>query len=264
MSIPNSESWGLGQAKIVARSTRATTEVVAIISDIHAPHYDKNALDSALNLINAVQPHRVAINGDINDFFQLSSFNKGLSRMDSLQDEIDVGNKIRRQVREAAPNALIDETEGNHESRIKTYVEKNGRALTSLRNLNPSALFAWQENEIVSHGTNGYRLRPHFLIKHGTIVRGEGGATAKAEQLGAGIAGVSGHTHRLAKYRKDGYTPRAWWEGGCLARLDPDYVEVPNWEHGMLIAYLSTRTENYQVDMVSALNGRLMYGGKVY
>lgn len=264
MTLPKSESWGLGAARVLPRATRANTEVVAIISDIHVPHYDSNALDSALKLIEDLQPHRVGINGDINDFFSISSFNKGADRLDTLQDEIDVGNRVRSKVREKAPNALIDETEGNHESRIVDYVRKNARALTSLRNLNPASLFAWKENEITSHGTNGYRLRPHFLVKHGTIVRGEGGATAKAEQLAAGIGGVSGHTHRLSKYRKDGYKPRAWWEGGCLCRLDPDYVEVPNWETGMLIAYLSTKTDNFQVDMVSALNGRLMYGGKVY
>lgn len=264
MTSPKSETWGLGRARIVGRATRAATEVNVIISDIHAPHYDVRALSSALKLIEDIQPHRVGINGDINDFFSISSFNKGADRLDTLQDEIDLGNKIRRRVREAAPNARLDENEGNHESRIRDYVRKNARALTSLRNLNPESLFDWAQNEITPHGTNGYRLRPHFLVKHGTIIRSEGGATAKAEQLAANINGVSGHTHRLAPYRKDGYAPREWWEGGCLCRLDPDYVEVPNWRHGLLVVYLSTKTDNFKIDPVSTFNGRFTYGGKTF
>src|SRR5665213_3553343 len=262
MSLPSSESWGLGQARVLPRATRAATEVNVIISDIHVPWYDKNILDSAINLIEAVDPHRIGINGDINDFFSISSFNKGLSRLDSLQEEIDLGNRVRERVRQAVPNALIDETEGNHESRIKDYVAKNARALTSLRNLDPASLFAWAENQITPHGTNGYRVRPHFLIKHGSMIRAGSGNTAKAEQLASGVSGVSGHTHRLGKYRRDGYMPRQWNEIGCLCRLDPDYVDSPDWEHGMAVVYLSTKSDAFQIDMVSSYKGRFKYGGK--
>lgn len=264
MSIPKSESWGLGPAKVVGRATRALTEVNVIVSDIHYPHHDADALDSALNLITALEPHRVGINGDTGDYFQISTHNRQGRGKETLQKEINGTNSIRSKVRQSAPNALIDENWGNHEERITEFIRKDSNPFAYLDAVQPEKLFHWEENEITPHGTNGYRLRPGFLVKHGTLIRGEGGITAKAERMAAGINGVSGHTHRLAKYRKDGYTPQEWHEGGCLCRLDPDYVEVPNWQHGLLIIFLSTKTDAFKVEMVSTLGGRFTYGGKVY
>src|SRR5882724_8825139 len=113
--LPKSETWGLGAARVVPRSTKEATEIVVTISDIHYPHHDRAALTSAFNLIEAVQPHRLVINGDTNDFFGASDHNKSDERQDSLQSEVTGGNRIRGEARRRAPNALIDENEGNHD-----------------------------------------------------------------------------------------------------------------------------------------------------
>lgn len=259
-------SWGLGAAKPVHAATTETTEVVVFVSDIHVPFHDHRMVEATWELIRDVEPHRVVLNGDIADFFQLSRFNKGLDRLDTLQQELDDANEIRSGYRVVAPNAVIDETEGNHDSRLRTFVQMNARALTSLRNLQPSALNAWEENEITPHGENGFLLRPNFLVKHGTIVRSEAGATAKAELSAAGISGLSGHTHRLSQYAKAGYVQREWWEGGCLCRTDPDYVAggVPNWQNGCLVGQFSTKSDSFVISPVFRYEDSLVFGGKRY
>jgi hypothetical protein len=68
-----------------------------------------------------------------------------------LQDEIDQANAIRRAIREAAPGAVLDESEGNLDSRVRTYVAQNGRALTSLRALEPARLFRYDDLDINWH-----------------------------------------------------------------------------------------------------------------
>ena len=207
----------------------------------------------------ALQPDRVVLNGDINDFFQLSRFNKGLERLDSLQDEIDQAVGFRRDVRDAAPDAGIDETEGNHDNRVSSYVKQNARALASLRALEPASLFGYRELDIRWHPGAGFRLRPDFLVKHGTIVRGEAGAAAKAEFMLAGISGVSGHTHRLATYRRSGYSQRQWTEGGCLCRTDPDYVVGrPNWQVGCTVGEFTRN--HFHITEVPFVNGKLRLG----
>lgn len=265
MTIPKSETWGLGAAKLVARSTRAVEEVVVSISDIHYPHHDKEVLESAFNLLESIQPHRLIINGDTNDFFGVSDHNKTEARKNLLQKEVDGGNSVRAEARRRAPNALIDENEGNHDAYIEKYIRKEARALESLRGLDPNNLFAWAENEITPHGRNGLRLRPHFLIKHGDIVRAESTATAKGEYAKTKINGVSGHVHRAGRYRTDGYRTELWQSQGCLCRLDPDYVSgLPNWNHGIAIIFLSTKTDAVKIDSVETFNGRFHYGGKTF
>lgn len=253
--------WGQGAAKLVSSKK---DELVVFGSDFHFPYQDNTAIESFLWMVQSLQPDRVVLNGDIADFFQLSRFNTGLARIDHLQNEIDQANYFRTLVRQKAPNAVIDETEGNHDSRIKSYVEKNARSLQSLRALQPEALFRYKDLEINWHPGCGFLLRPEFLVKHGTIVRGEAGATAKAELALAGISGISGHTHRLARYRKVGYVQREWLEQGCLCRLDPDYIAggLPNWSQGCAVGEFSRGS--FVIHEVPFTGGRLRFGKESY
>lgn len=235
------------------------------ISDIHVPYHDETVVDSAIRLIRRLKPHNVVINGDVADFFQLSRFNTGTERVDDLQDEIDTANEIRRRIRKAAPDSRIIETQGNHDFRVHSYVEQNARALKSLRALEPNRLFLYDELGFDWFPGAGFRIRPHFLVKHGTVVRGDAGASAKGEHLLSGISGISGHTHRLATYRKEGYVRRQWTEQGCLCKMSPAYITgKPNWTHGIVVCQFSTTSDAFTVEEVQARDGRLVYGGKSY
>lgn len=255
-----STKWGDGQARLVKSKSR---ELVIFLSDLHFPYQDADLVRSALDLIRDLRPDRVVLNGDLNDFFQLSRFNKDGSRIDDLQDEIDQANDFRAAVREASPEAIIDETEGNHDNRVISYVRANARALASLRALEPANLFLARELEINRHPGCGFLLRPDFLVKHGTFVRGEAGASAKAELLASGISGISGHVHRLATYRRAGYVTRQWTEQGCLCRIDPDYIPGrPNWTQGCAVGEFTP--SSFVIHEVPAVDGSLRFGGASY
>jgi predicted phosphodiesterase len=265
VSPPNVTKWGTGAARLVPVTTRRETELVVFGSDFHFPYQDDSVIESFLSLVKELQPDRVVLNGDVADFFQLSRFNISGDRIELLQEEIDQANDFRQAVRVNAPDAVIDETEGNHDNRVTTYVRKNAQALKSLRALRPEALFRYGELEINWHPGSGFLLRPSFLVKHGSFVRQEAGASAKAEFMAAGISGISGHTHRLAPYKKSGYTPRVWWEQGCLCRLDPDYViGKPNWEQGIMVGEFSTKTDSFYLHAIPFLDGKLRFGRESY
>ena len=251
------EVWGGGQAPLLQTKSN---ELVVIGSDFHVPYQDVGVVNSFVKLVRSLKPDRVVLNGDVSDFFGLSRFNTAKERMDSLQAEIDEANQIRRRVRLAAPNAVLMEGEGNHDSRIITYVAQNATVLSSLRALKPESLFKYTDLEIQWYSGAGVRLRPDLVIKHGTLVRGEAGASAKAECMAAGANGVSGHVHRLATYRRNGYTKRQWVEGGCMCRLDPDYiVGPPNWEQGCVVVELAR--ESFVTHEVPYVDGKLRFGG---
>ena len=261
----SSVAWGYGPGPLVHPATTEETETLVSISDLHIPYHDEQVVDSAIRLIRRLRPHNVVINGDVADFFQLSRFNTGTERMDDLQDEIDAANSIRKRIRKAAPDARIIENEGNHDHRFHKYVEEEARALKSLRDLDPRRQFMYDDLDIHWFPGAGFRIRKEFLVKHGTIVRGEAGASAKGEHLLSGISGISGHTHRLAPYRREGYTKRVWWEQGCLCKLTPEYiVGSPNWTQGIVVCQFSTTSDAFLVEPVEAVDGKLVYGGKAY
>lgn len=264
--VPKSEIWDGGLAPIVEKSTTEELEVVVILTDIHAPYHNSAQLKAALELIADIQPHVVVLNGDMNDFFGISRFNKSNERVDELQSDLDIGNDIRKAVRAAAPNALIRENLGNHDERIVTYIELNAKQLHSIRALKPEKLFMLDELEITLYGREGHRIRPEFVIEHGHVVRKDSGASAKSRLADTLISGYMGHTHRLGDARRTGYRKLAWFEGGCLCQQSPDYVVgEANWQPGIGVGHFSTRNDNlFNIELVAALGDAFIYGGKVY
>lgn len=258
--------WGHGEARLVKPATKEAVELVVSGSDFHFPYHDPEAVRSFLSLVEQLQPHRVVLNGDVCDFFQLSRFNRDGTREDQLQSELDQGNAFRKAVREAAPNAVIDETEGNHDRRIRDWLGANAPALKGLRVLAPTVLFEHADHAITGHPGCGFRLRPHFLVRHGSVVRKGAGNSAKGELDNAGISGWSGHTHRLATFRKNGYRTLQWTEQGGFMRLDPDYIAggKPDWTQGCVVGEFSTKTDNFVSYEVPFVAGKLRFGREAF
>lgn len=261
--IPKAELWGEGRAEIIEPSTKERWEVGLLVSDIHAPYHDKQLIESVIKVLEHLQPHFVVLNGDINDFFGLSRFNKAQERLELLQSELDIGIEIRKAFREAAPNARFYETIGNHEERLLTYPGFNAPALRSLRSLKPSSLLGLDELEIRQFPQHGFRLREEFVVEHGVIVRSTSGASAKARLEATLISGIMGHTHRFDSYHKSGYRDLSWYEQGCLCMLNPDYVKGgANWKQGFAIGTFSTKTPNFNIQLVPAVGRGFIFDNK--
>lgn len=263
--IPKSEIWGVGKAPVVEPSTKAHWESVAFLSDIHVPYHDVALLDAAIEMLVDIQPDRVVINGDTNDFFGISRFNRAMERLELLQSELDMGKQVRALLRDACPNAVFEETMGNHEERLITYPGFNAPALQSLQALRPANLLGLNELEIRHWPQNGFRLREDFIVEHGVAIRKQSGATARARLEDTLISGIMGHTHRMDSYRRSGYRDLVWFEQGCLCLLNPDYVKgEANWKQGFALGLFSTRSENFNIQLVPAIGRGFIYDGKHY
>ena len=56
-----------------------------VISDIHFPYQDDKAIKAALDFIKTNPVDTIILNGDILDFYDVSSFDKDPDRINSLQ-----------------------------------------------------------------------------------------------------------------------------------------------------------------------------------
>lgn len=161
-----------------------------VLSDIHFPYHDPKAIKAALDFIAARKINTIILNGDVLDFYDVSSFDKDPDRVNSLQKEIDMAQKFFKKLRDIKPNAWIVFIKGNHSYRIERYLKKHPE-LYSLDALKLPNLLGLDKYNI-QYVDKELRLGSLKFI-HGDIVRKFSGYTAKAEMERHDCSGISGH-----------------------------------------------------------------------
>jgi predicted phosphodiesterase len=219
------------------RHASSFTKLAVSLSDQHIPFQDKRIEKQTLSMLRNLQPDVIILNGDVVDFYSVSSFLKDPARKLTLQDELDQTKVYVAKVRAACPNADIRYTTGNHETRLTRYLLSNAKALSGLRCLNLGELLDLGGQEVKLHGTEGFRLNRNLIVTHGSRISRHAGSTARMEFDAHLMSGVSGHTHRVGRYDVSGAGGEySWIEQGCLCQLEADYITgVPNWQNGLAI-----------------------------
>lgn len=207
-----------------------------VVSDIHFPFQDDNAIKAFFKFLKENIVDTIILNGDILDFYDVSSFDKDPDRINSLQKEINLAKRFFKRLREVSPNSKIIFIKGNHCVRLERYLKKHPE-LYSLDVLKLPNLLGLQEFDI-EYVDKYYKLGS-LKITHGSIVRKFSGYTAHAEMDKNDCSGISGHVHRLSSfYKKTPSRYLAWFEGGCLCDINPEYVNNPDWQQGFIYGYI--------------------------
>lgn len=229
------------------------------INDLHIPFHDKNTLEVFYKFLKDVKVDKIIIAGDLLDFYELSTFDKDPMRKFTIQEEIDKCYEVLKKLKEYCSE--IHFIKGNHEDRLRRFLWKNP-SLASIKVLELSKLLNLDTLGIEYHDFE-YVYRK-FRFTHGTIVRQESGATAKAELLKYGGSMASGHTHRLAMYIKtDARGTVGAYEGGCLCELTPEYIQgTPNWQQGFLV--FDFDGDRFFCQVVPIIDHKFIYGNKKY
>lgn len=248
-------------------SNEYEAERVVFLSDLHFPFVDTKIIPQILSLIQDYKPHRVVLNGDLFDFYDLSRFIKVPGKEFTLQDELDQGQEFIKAVRVAiGDSGIIDFIPGNHEDRLVKYLATDGSALQSLRGLRMEELVKSQEYGVTVHPREGFMLRPNFLVFHGTKVSKHSSYTCKSELDSHGLSGISGHTHRLGLHLKSDLSgTKSWYEQGCLCTLAAEYITgTPNWQHGFALGEFAWESDWFNVELVQIKNRELKWRGVDY
>lgn len=253
---------------MVVKKNTELTDITIALPDIHCGFEDRESIDNVLEYVSDVKPNHIVQIGDYYDCHSISRFDKEPSRIDTLQEELDIGYRLWKDIQRAAPKATYTQLEGNHERRLhKTLLANPG--LYSLKNLQPRKLFnldelgiEWVPAEktkylnnslVLTHGANddGCKMSPHSAY------------SAKANLDKWGVSGISGHTHRLGShYKMMAEEMLGWHEIGCLTKLNPGYVKNPNWQQGFATIYHSKN--RFHVVLTAITNHQFMAGGRKY
>ena len=228
--------------------------------------HDPRALSAAEVFMQAWEPQYLWYNGDMIDSAQLSRFDKEPQDIDGFEQDVQGLRALLWRHKRLFPDTKMRYTLGNHEARLQSYLRKNAGALRWLTSLDWHSLL---DSKALNLPIYEYKERVPIIpgvleITHGDKIAQKSGYTAH-KMLEAGVSGVSGHVHRLgAIFKTDRTRTSVWFEGGCLCRLDPEYLISPNWQQGMVVLFVDRTNQRYHGDLIPIINGRIVYAGRVY
>ena len=235
---------------------------VLVLSDIHIPFHDLEALTTALEFGAAREPDVILLNGDILDCYDVSRFMKEKNRP-SIVDEIAMGNEFLGLLREQFPEARIIYKLGNHEERMRNYILKNAPEFSNLEALELQNLLNFDKHRIEKVDKE--------LIKAGklNILHGHemGEAVfspvnpARGFFLKAKANTLVGHYHQSSHHSEGDLNGNkiGVWSTGCLCSLEPEYRQYAytKWKHGF--AYITVHEDGTFV-----VENKEIIDGKVY
>lgn len=249
-------------SKVTAGKSEVSKAIV--LSDIHIPEHDQQALGIALEYMQSVMPDIIVLNGDILDNINTSRFPRDPHMIETFADELEETRAFLDLINKRHPKAKKYYVVGNHEVRIEKYLYDRAPALSSLPELSIDRLLQLEEKGYVYvDGSDKVKLG-NLEVFHGEIVRKDSGASARSHMNKRGGSVLIGHVHKLgATYRTDRWGTHMAIENGHLSRPDPDYTVDPDWQQGFTEVHFTSKGD-FSVRQHHILNGRLIVDGKVY
>jgi hypothetical protein len=96
--------------------------LVVVANDFQIPFHDEKALLLFKMFLRRERPDWLILNGDFQDFWEISSYDLTPRSGKDFKREIEIGRGILRSFRRSLPNARITWIEGNHEFRLRKYL----------------------------------------------------------------------------------------------------------------------------------------------
>lgn len=274
--------WRTKGTSVVIVPKRLIT--IFIVNDIHIPFYDPNALNLTVQLINAVRPDIIILNGDINDFFAISRFTTAPWRKLMLAEEI---NEVVKTL-----NWLFDETRhvhcqwiylaGNHEERLRMFLWRKAPELAGLEALSVPQLFKLPDNVIyLDYKHTPQRIEDDIepcveildtlIILHGAKLRLTGNAINLALTIFRKtlMNTIVGHWHRSDQYIQPNFrgVSRGVWVVPCLSLPRPHWDSGRIWGQGCCVVTVNERGF-FNVELLNYIrtDGKLLafWGGNEY
>lgn len=218
-----------------------------VLSDVHVPYQDEDAVAIALQYIKDYKPDTIYVNGDVIDFYPLSTFDKSPDRKAGVAEEANDAKEFIARLRKAAGKTTrIVYLEGNHEQRLQRYLwrnpELNGIKIcdkeVSVANLLNLALY--DVEYVKTDGDYWGADTGHVEAGDAVIMHGDSrlngascskyaGYSAKNTMMGIQKSVVMGHVHRLAVIKQRSPHGRMTGvETGCLCQIPGN----ANWQQG--------------------------------
>lgn len=235
---------------------------ILLISDLHVPYHDINAITLALDYGIENKVNTILINGDLIDNHQISRFESD-PRKRSVKQEFDATKQFLVSLRAAFPDAQIYWVKGNHCVRWEKFLLMKVReiwddpyfTLEERLRLNEEKVHMIDDKTLIKAGKLSITHGHHIFKGVFAPVNPARGAFLRAKQ-----SVIVGHLHRASYHPEvdlDGKVIGCW-STGCLCELKPDYSPmVSNSQHGFAHIIVENNGD-YTVKNYQIINGKIL------
>jgi hypothetical protein len=243
---------------------------IAALFDIHCPYHSIEALTAALEWLKAQEPTIVVIGGDFFDFYGLSRFLKDPDKR-SPAEEIRTGIELLKAIYVALKPKQVIFKMGNHDERFEHFLWQKMGEMSGLQDLE-------EMKEITLENILRKRLGSEFplafvgdkrIIKAGNLNITHGHEfpsgisspvnIARGLYLRAKANTICGHHHRSSSHVETNINDEmvVTHSVGCLCELNPLYMPINSWNHGVALIELPEDGQAY-VHNKRIKNGRIV------
>jgi hypothetical protein len=247
-----------------------------VVGDIHVPFHDERALEKFYWFLRLLKPDGVIVNGDLLDFYELSSFSKDprRARNTSVNHEFKLAREVLGEIARASGARWKRFREGNHCDRWQRFLTRQAPELAVLdhprHGEDVMRLEWWLDLEYTGweHGEyHGYWTLGDLDVEHGENVSKPAampsGQTARNVLIRRNRSTLINHIHTMADLvntsRGGGYFNGI--ENGCLCELQPSYDVNARWSQGWSV--VTVKDGLAWVEPVKVRNGRVFWRGEV-
>lgn len=238
-----------------------TCNNILLISDLHIPYHDIDAVTIALEYGIKHEINTIVINGDLLDFCRISKFETDFSKR-SVKQEFDAAKQFLRVLRQLFPTQNIYWIKGNHDLRYERYLFQKASEiwddpyfkLEERLQLNEERVQLIDDRVLVKAGKLAITHGHHIFKGIFTPVSPARGAYMKAKQNV-----IVGHLHRSSFHPEVDMEGKvvAAWSVAALCQLKPDYSPlVSNSQHGFA-HILVEKDGNFSVKNYIIIDGKL-------
>lgn len=234
-----------------------------VLNDVHFPYHDAATVNLAVHRFEEECVQEVHLLGDILDWSALS-LKYAVPGKDPRAEraEADLGPTLEflRRLRDLLPGATIYYHQGNHEDRLRRWLEGAGRPLLGLIEFEKLIRAKELRLKVSSYGT--IVARGKLLFTHGNVIRKHSGYTARAMMEKYGTNVIFGHTHRGGvHYHTNLQGTCAAYENFCACRNDAPGAEAPvDWQQGFSLVH-NDLARVFQVEQYPVIHGSYVSGG---
>lgn len=234
---------------------------ILIISDLHIPYHDNEAIECALDYGLAEKVNTIIILGDLLDFHMLSRFMKD-PRKRSVREEFDATRQMLEYIRYWFPTQKIIWLAGNHDNRYEHWL------MTKAPEIFDDPYYSMPERLQLNDLKIEY-LQDNILIKAGKLFLTHGHLvlsgifspvnTARGVFMKAKQSVMVGHTHQVSQHTEKNLSQEltCCWSIGCLCELQPDYQPFNRHVHGF--AHVLVHPDNkFTVKNHTILDGKIL------
>ena len=234
---------------------------VGIISDVHIPFHDIDAVSCALDYFAEKNVDAILINGDLVDFYQLSRWIKNPEER-SFAEEVEMTIEFLTMLRDSFPDIDIYYKMGNHEDRYENFLFGNAKELLGLADFEFSNIFELDYLNVKLIGSRQKIQLGKLSIVHGH----EFGHSvfspvnvARGLFLRAKANALTSHHHQSSHHAESDINGNqtGCWSIGCLCDLRPDYrpFAFTKWNHGAALVEVYDNG-NFHVENFIIIDGK--------